>query len=170
MASALFDQQCRFLGIRAQVASAGLLEAGVAPPDEVAALMAQYGIDVTSHRSRLMQIADVDGATLVIGLERRHVREAVLASSNRAAWARSFTLREVVRRADAVGPRQTGQPFGSWVGALHDGRRPLDLLDTSPVDDVADPIGRGLAATRDTAIIIADLTARLAALMVPGRS
>jgi hypothetical protein len=69
-----------------------------------------------------------------------------------------------------LGPRGNDRTLGSWVEALHQGRRPEDLLDTSASDDVADPMGEGLTATRVTAVTIADLTGRLAALIGPAPS
>jgi hypothetical protein len=49
-------------------------------------------------------------ATLRIGLEREHVQEAVLLDGS--AWPRTFTLKEIVRRGEEVGPRRPGGSIG----------------------------------------------------------
>ncbi len=144
--------------------SAGLGELGAPPPPEVVDAALEYGVDLSAHRSRRLAAEDIANATLVVGLERQHVREAVLLSDG-AAWGRAFTLRELVRRGLVAGPRPRHQALEEWLAALHQGRAPQDLLGTSAVDDVADPMGGTSADLRTSAATIAALTEQLAGLV-----
>jgi protein-tyrosine-phosphatase len=167
MAAALLDRRLRRQGVTADVRSAGLLEEGAPAPSEVVLAMADYGVDLSAHRSHHLAAEDVTTADLIIGLARQHVREAVLVSGGRAAWGRAFTLRELVRRATAAGARPAGLTLDEWLGELQQGRPWEELLGTSPLDDVADPIGGGLPAYHLAAVTIADLVGELVALLWP---
>jgi hypothetical protein len=70
-------------------------------------------------------------------MERAIVRAAVVLDPT--AWSRTFTLKELVRRADAIGKRPTDEPIASWVARLHDGRVPTDMQGDDRDDDVEDP-------------------------------
>ena len=148
-----------------EVRSAGFLTEGVAPPPEAVEAMAAYGIDTSAHRSRVCTEADLAGADLVVAMARSHVREAVVLSP--AAWSRTFTLKELVRRAAAVGERAPGQTMAAWLEGVCDGRQRADLLGSSDDDDVADPIGGPLAAFEATASELAGLVARMAGSVWP---
>ena len=78
---------------------------------------------------------------LIVGMAREHVREA--ACSFPTAYARTFTLKELVRRGRR-GRRARGddEPFESGSPASTTAATPLMHLGASPDDDVADPIGR----------------------------
>jgi hypothetical protein len=56
--------------------------------------------------------------------------------------ARTFTLKELARRAGSIGPREPGEHLDLWLERASDGRRAADLLGQSDLDDVADPYGR----------------------------
>jgi protein-tyrosine phosphatase len=146
------------------VSSAGLLPGG-APATRDARRVVD-GVD--AHVSRQLSSSLVDGAALVIAMERRHVREVAVASPD--ALARTFTLREFVRRASSVGPRRVagGESFDEWLDRVGAGRRIADLVGDDPADDVADPIGQPLAVYRATAAELSDLLDRLVALAWPG--
>jgi protein-tyrosine phosphatase len=147
------------------VMSAGLLEPGHPVAPETLSVMAPYGIDMAGHRSTRLTVAAVESADLVLGLERRHAREAILLVP--AAWNRTFTLKELVREGEKAGPRSPDQAGADWLAALVDGRERTDLVGRSPDDDVADPLGGALADYRATAAELADLIHRLAALLWP---
>jgi len=150
------------------VASAGLLEGGYASPPEVVTVMAELGIDLSAHRSTRLSPELVAGSDVVLGLARRHAREVVLLEPD--AWGRTFTLKEFVRRGDWVGSRQGDEDLGSWLGRLHEGRARIDLVGSSPDDDVSDPLGGSLGAFRTTARQIDNLVGRAAALLWVSRS
>ena len=150
------------------VASAGLLESGHPVASETLSVMASYGIDLAAHRSTRLTAAAVESADLVLGLERRHAREAILLVP--AAWDRTFTLKELVRRGEKAGPRPPGLARSAWLASLLDGRERTDLVGRSPEDDVAAPLGGSLADYRATAAELADLVHRLAGLFWPSSS
>ncbi|MGH3851753.1 MAG: hypothetical protein ACRDRT_19040, partial [Pseudonocardiaceae bacterium] len=103
------------------------------------------------------------GADLVVCMAREHVREAVVVA--REAWPRIFTLKELVRRGSAVGPRQPGQKVADWLLAAHDGRTTADLMGASAVDDVADPIGQHLSVYERMVAEVEDQVGKLVTLL-----
>jgi protein-tyrosine-phosphatase len=120
------------------------------------------GIDLTHHRSALLDPAITAEADLVIGMERAHVREVV--TQDARAWPRTFTLKELVRRGEAVGPRGADESLDAWLARVAAGRRPLDLLGASPDDDVADPTGSLTTDHESMTADVASLTDRVAFL------
>jgi protein-tyrosine phosphatase len=165
MAEALLRDRLRSRGIEATVSSAGITFDGRAATNEAIRAASQYGLDISSHRSRLMNAEMVLGADLVIGMERLHAREAIVLGDS--LLARCFTLKELVRRGEAVGGRQQDEAINEWLSRANAGRRPLELLGESEDDDVADPY---LGSPRIYASCIAeidDLVERLVNLMWP---
>ena len=151
MAQAMLAARLAARGVAVPVASAGLLGEGRPPPPEVVSVMAARGIDVAGHRSRVVTADDLAVAGLILGLTREHVRHAAVLLP--AAWPRTFTLRELLRRGEQTGARGPGEPLGHWLTRAADGRRRADLLGSHPADDVADPAGGPLheyQATADT--------------------
>lgn len=124
--------------------SAGLLDGGQPASAHGVDLLNRRGIDLSAHRSQSMTADLLSGADLVLAMAREHVREAVVAVPE--AFPRTFTLKELVRRGEAVGPRPLEQPLERWVAAVHAGRSTRDLLGSSTDDDVPDPIGRPRSA------------------------
>ncbi len=151
----------------ARVHSAGLLADGRAVSVEGVRAVSAWGLDTSAHTSRRMTEEMVVGADLVVAMAREHVREAVLLCPE--AWPKTFTLKELVRRAEQAGPRAPDQPFDEWLGKLHAGRSRSQLLGSSPEDDVADPIGLGAEDYRRTAVDIDQLVGRLVGLAWGGR-
>jgi len=148
------------------VFSAGLLEGGHPVSRDTVGAMAPYGVDLAAHRSATLTAAAVASADLVLGLERRHAREAILLVPD--VWNRTFTLKELVRRGEQAGARRPGQPLAGWLAALLGDRERTDLIGRSVEDDVVDPLGAGPAAYRATATELADLVRRLARLLWSG--
>ncbi|HET9442384.1 MAG TPA: hypothetical protein VFO65_03615, partial [Acidimicrobiales bacterium] len=77
------------------------------------------------------------------------------------------TLKELVRRGEAVGARSAGQPLAEWLAKAHAGRAKPDLLGESPDDDVDDPIGGPRWRYERTAGELEALVDRLVALLFP---
>ena len=93
-----------------------------------------------AHRSRILDAQMVDDADLVIGMERFHAREVMVLDP--AAMGRTFTLKELVRRAIAIGPRDAGEPLDDWLQRPRaTAARPTCSV-SRPDDDVADPYRR----------------------------
>ena len=162
MAAALLARRLSGLGVAARVRSAGMLRGGDPPLPEVISVMARYGIDITGHRSRVACAADLAGAWLVLAMARDNLRYAVVTEPG--AWARAFTLRELIRRGERVGPRPPGEPFSRWLSRVHAGRKRTALLGDSADDDVPDPAGGPLRAYADVAGLLDRSLARLAEL------
>jgi len=121
------------------VDSAGIAATGGPVPAEVEEVARGLGVDLAAHRGRHLDPAEVAEASLVVGMTREHVREVSLSAPG--SFPRTYTLREIVRRAGERGGRRPDESIDSWVARLGEGRRAADLLGTSPEDDVADPFG-----------------------------
>jgi len=128
-------------GERWVVTSAGTADV-IAPLDRNTLFVAAAaGLDLTDHRPRPLtaEIVATDGPDLVLGMAREHVRDAVVLDPT--AWPRTFTLKELVRRAHDAAPPAPGETFEHWLARLSYGRTPEALLGADPLDDVDDPYG-----------------------------
>jgi protein-tyrosine phosphatase len=121
------------------VHSAGTVGADVGPPRPLVEEGHAFGIDLAAHVPRTVDPGMIQGADLVVGLTREHVRETVVLVP--PSFPRTFTLREIIRRGLHMGPRDPGEDLGTWLTRLHDGRLRTDLMGQSPDDDVIDPMG-----------------------------
>jgi protein-tyrosine phosphatase len=65
------------LGLRAEVRSAGLLDDGLPPIDEMVDAARRHGYDITAHRSVAVICEDLEQADLVVPMTGRHVVELV---------------------------------------------------------------------------------------------
>jgi protein-tyrosine-phosphatase len=162
MAAALLARRLSELGVAARVRSAGMLRGGDPPYPEVISVMARYGIDIAAHRSRVACAADLARASLVLAMARDNLRYAVVTEPG--AWPRAFTLRELIRRGDRIGPRPAGEPLSGWLSRVHAGRERAALLGDSADDDVPDPAGRPFSAYADVADLLDRSAARRAEL------
>jgi protein-tyrosine phosphatase len=162
MAAALLARRLSELGVTALVQSAGMLRGGDPPLPEVVSVMAGYGIDIAVHRSRVACAAELARAGLVLAMAREHLRYAVVTEPG--AWPRAFTLRELIRRGERIGPRPPDEPFPGWLSRAHQGRERTALLGDSAEDDVPDPAGQSLRAYADVVRLLDRSVARLAEL------
>lgn len=148
------------------VRSAGFARADVPVHPYAFECMRERSIDIGSHRSAVLGREWIVGPEfvpdVVVGMAREHVRNIVLLE--RSAWSRTFTLKELVRRAAAVGRREPGQSPAEWIGEVAEGRQLAAMLGDDPDDDVADPMGRSPATFARTAAEIEDLVDRFVAL------
>jgi len=162
MAAPLLARQLAALGEPVPVHSAGTLRHGDPPHPEVISVMAAYGIETASHRSYVASAEDLVRAALVLAMSRENLRYAVTTAP--AAWPRAFTLKELIRRGEQIGPRSPGEPFSGWLSRAHAGRQRISLLGDSPEDDMTDPAGGPLRAYAETAHLLERLVTRLAEL------
>jgi protein-tyrosine phosphatase len=165
MAEALLRERLRQRGIDATISSAGITFDGRAATDEAIKAAAAYNVDITEHRSRVMNADMLHHADLVLAMERMHAREAIVLGES--LLQRTFTLKELVRRGEAMGPRGGGETIEVWLGRVGADRRPMELFGESADDDVADPY---LGPPRVYEACIAeldDLLRRLVALVWP---
>ena len=149
----------------ATVSSTGISFTGRPASTNAVEVLRRRGIDIAPHRSRELVADQLMHADLVICMERSHVREAVVMKPGK--FPRIFSLKEIVRRGEQIGPRMVGEDVERWLDRAGLGRRPQDHLGSSPDDDVADPIGMPLDAYERTASELADLIDRLVDLMWP---
>ena len=162
MAAALLARRLAALGVTVPVRSAGMIGSGDPPHPEVISVMASYGIEIASHRSRIVCAADLAPASLVLTMARENLRHAAITEPG--AWPRAFTLKELIRRGERIGPRPPGEPLSRWLSRAHAGRERTSLLGDCLDDDVPDPAGGPLGGYADTASLLDQLVTRLAEL------
>lgn len=168
IAATLLEMRLQETAREVIVESAGLRETDSILDDDALGVLDRQGVDLRRHRSRTIHSAMVGAATLVLGLEREHVREVVLLAPS--TWPHTFTLKEIVRRGEEQGPRQRSESISDWIARAHAGRSPRDLLGADSADDVADPFGGPLGGYEDVAEEIDDLVTRFAVLLWPAAS
>jgi low molecular weight protein-tyrosine phosphatase len=137
MAEALLRERLRERGIDASVSSAGLSFDDRPATDDAIDAATGYGLDLRGHRSRMLAPEHVGKANLVLAMERLHAREAIVLADG--ALSKTFTLKELVRRARAEGHRETGEALDDWLARVSADRKAMDLMGESRDDDVADP-------------------------------
>ncbi len=165
MAGALLRRRLADRGCGASIATAGFLAEGQAALPEVVETMSTLGIDLGRHRSRRVEPAMLDAADIVATMTRQHVVEIV--ASRPAAWPRTFTLRELVRRAEAIGALTPDRDLAPWVALVGAWRTREGVLRLPLREDIADPMGghqREFDRTRDE---LDGWISRLAELLCP---
>ncbi|MCD9625057.1 hypothetical protein LUW87_14465 [Rhabdothermincola sp. EGI L10124] len=165
MLEVMLDAALRARGVDARVHSAGVWEPGHAASAHSASEVADRGLDLSGHRSRVIDTDLVERADLVLALAREHVRE--VAGLVPAAFGRTFTIKELVRRGREVGPRAEGESLADWLAAVGRGRTAATYLRADPDDDVADPIGGPRSQYARTAVELESLALALASLLDP---
>jgi protein-tyrosine phosphatase len=163
VAAVMLRRQLKRLGVHASVDSAGFLESGHPCPPELLDELVSRELGVGDHLSAVLDLDRLEGADLVVGMERRHVRDVILWAPDAAA--RTFTLKELVRRGEHVTGQRAGLPLKAWLESLAAGRGPSDLLGQARNDDITDPFGGSRRAYRQMVTEIDDLTARLGRLL-----
>jgi len=150
---------------RVRIHSAGTRATLGSSPREVVSAAADFDVDLSGHRSRQMDAALLAQADLVIGMAREHVREAALTGAG--AFHKSFTLRELLRRAADTGGPRGGEPLTDWLAVLGAGRTTAELMGSSRSDDVSDPYGGPQRGYDASAVVIDELVTVLAQLLAP---
>lgn len=164
-AQAVLTDRLKRVHVPARIRSAGLLEQDGPPPPGALKAASQLGLDMSEHRSRRIDRQLISDADLVVGMAREHVREVVVAVP--AAWPKTFTFKELVRRGSAAGLRLGNETLQQWLARVHEGRVMQDMLGDSPDDDVADPMGGSAAQYNAAAAQIVELADHLVALAWP---
>jgi protein-tyrosine-phosphatase len=166
MAAAFLGRQLDRAEVESQIVTAGLHVPTPAPPvPEVIETMRGFGIELSEHRSRQLTPGLAQGAHIVIGMTREHLREAVMMDPR--LLDSGFTMKELARRVGAQGFRPVGTALQPWLAELVADREVEDLLGASPIDDLDDPIGGPLAAYQDTAAELAGLSEQIVATVWP---
>lgn len=152
---------------RVRIHSAGTQATLGRSPREVVSAAADFDVDLSGHRSRQLDAAQLGEADLVIGMSREHVRQAALIGAGAAAFARSFTLRELLRRAARSGGPRSGDRLAAWLAVVGAGRTTAELMGASRDDDITDPYGGPQRGYNASAVVIDDLVTSLALLLAP---
>ena len=149
MAAALLVHHLEAAGSSTRVHSAGTH----ALPNDVAsdsvAVMADRGIDIAGHSPRLLARDDVHWADVIVTMEAAHVAHVVALDS--AAFGKTFCARELVQRAERLGPRRGDETLADYLARLHTGRRAADVLRAASELDISDPIGQSREAFETSA-------------------
>ena len=165
MAAALLTARLTARDAAVSVHSAGITGDREPPAPLAVAAMAGRGLDISAHRSRLVRPDDLAAADLTLAMARAHLRHAVVLVPQ--VWPRAFTLKELARRGEQIGPRPSGTGLASWLTQAHEGRDRRTLLGDSADDDVADPIAGPRRAYTQTAELLSHLVGRLVDLCWP---
>jgi len=154
----------RLAGLESDVVvqSAALRSEREAADPVVVKMLRRRGFRPRGHRSATLALtpALLSGADLVLSMATEHV-EAVVAMAPET-WPRVFTLKELIRRSNAVGGRRSEETVDDWLARLHSGRVLGDSRRSSPQDDLADPIGQPLTVYENMANEVEALTTSLA--------
>jgi protein-tyrosine phosphatase len=148
MAEALLRAHLAAHGVAANVHSAGTMAWSAAPPSEAVVVMEERGVDLSTHRSRQLDIALVEAADLVLGMTRQHVGrvEALVPDASH----RTFLVGELVRLGRQVGARSAEESVGDWLLRIA-AVRPDGRIRGRGVDEVTDPLGEPLSTYQATA-------------------
>jgi protein-tyrosine-phosphatase len=153
-------------GVPVRVASYGTLDLGPVEPLPGALREARVlGLDLSTHRARSLDMADLSGADLVIGFELKHVVAALNVAH--APLERTFMLTELVELLTA-GDAPTGAGDASQVVALAHAHR-SDPQRRRSIREIADPIDMGDSDQRAVARTVYD-SARTVARHIFGTS
>ncbi len=163
MAEVILRRELSRVGVAAGVSSAGLGEDGQPAAFGAVRALRRRGLDLREHVSRHVTPDMVHAASLVVGLERRHVRELVVMAPD--VWPLTFTLKELVRRGELAGPRRPSESAEQWLERVHSGRKREELIGESPHDDVDDPMGGASADYERTADELDGLLTQLVNLL-----
>lgn len=142
LAAALLRKAVERAGGSHTVLSGGLLEGGEPSPADLVEVARRHGIDLTGHRSRQLTPELLDGADLVLGMTKTHVRD--ISVMHPKAWPSTFTLREFNRRCEELDLGR--MPLPNLVAAIHEGRTPTSMLAGGREEDISDPMGKGFEA------------------------
>ena len=164
MAEVLLVASAARRGARPAVASAGLVTEDLPADPHAVRVMAERGLDLSAHRSRRLTPEMVVDADLLVGMAREHVREMV--ALDRSAFSRSFTLLELARRGQAVGP-VADDDLTAWLTEVGEDREPMDLIRPAEGYDIDDPIGQSRRRFRASAEVIEEAVDAVTALLWP---
>ncbi len=169
MAAALLTAELATSGVGALVASAGTEgPAGRAASATSVEVMEEVGIDITAHRSRVVDIAAIEHADLVLVMTRAHER-AMAATSGQAA-GRVFLLGEFALLVDAAesasGAEGSGLDRLLRMIASRPPTRPSQLGMAS-ADEIDDPYGGSIDRYRLTRDRLAVEAGRIVAAIAP---
>jgi protein-tyrosine phosphatase len=145
-----------------EISSRGTLDVGRMPPlIQALRLAPELGLDISTHRARVIGRGELANADLVVGFEGAHVVAAIAEGAAPAAAA--FTLPELVRLLDRIEHpptlREPAESLRALIGIAH---RLREQQQSENVGEIGDPIGKPERAFEQTAEIIRELAGSLA--------
>jgi protein-tyrosine phosphatase len=139
LAAAMLRRTIAERGLEHKVKSAGLLHGGEPSPEQIVEVAHRHDLDLSAHRSTQATVELLEGADLVLGMTRHHVRDVAVMEPT--VWPVAFTMNEWVRRSERVGGKPAGVSVEDWCAMLHEGRTTTEMLAASASDDIVDPMG-----------------------------
>ncbi len=133
----LLDRALLDRSIDAIVESAGFITEDEPACSFMQEFAASVGLDLSFHRSRLIDRWLVSDASLILAMERAHARDVITAHD--AEFGRVYTVGGLLAAAHDHPPSHTG--IYTWLDDLHRQRTHVDLVGAR-ADDVADPHGQ----------------------------
>jgi protein-tyrosine-phosphatase len=165
MAEALLRARLADVAPEVTVGSAGLLFDDRPAEHHAVKALRHRGIELGSHRAQRLEHVALDEASLILGMERMHVRAVI--EPDEHLFARSFTLPEFVRSAAVFGPRPADEDLRAWVERIGAVRSRAGYEHDDPLNIIADPMGQSRRAFRETADEIDALLEELVLLAWP---
>lgn len=165
MAQAIATHRLQERGVAAVVGSCGVMKGGAPATAGALKAMGTRHLDLAAHRSRTVEPELLHRADLVLTMERRHLVK--LAELDPSVIDRSFTLVELDRLSQVLGPRPPGQTVGQWIAGAAALRDPGRVLTADTGDDIADPMGGSSRAYRRTANDLDDRITRIVTTLFP---
>ncbi len=127
-------------------------------------VLADRGIDISGHRSRLLTPALIDSADLIVAMTRVH--ESTIAAIDQSARSRTYLAGEVARLGTAVGPLSSDATLRDWASMLH-GARGGHMTTGRLADEVPDPYGFDRTVYDDLADRLAGVCESMGRLLAP---
>ena len=153
----------RVLPAQASVRSVGTQDTGGMPVlPQAARAAADFGVDLSDHRARVLVPGSLATADLVIGFEPQHLAAAVIEA--KAPLERVFSIVELAELLDRLEGDEPLEPAEALERA-HGRRRASDLLSTQAI---ADPLGGSDRVFRRTFETIDRLVERIARRLFEG--
>lgn len=161
MAEAFLRDRLGYRGVG--LVSRGFVRAGSQSPTDTVEAMDLYRFDLRDHRSAVVTADEMGVADLILGMEFDHARRLAAMAPDRMHAV--YTLPELVLRGEE-GPPRPDESLDVWLTRLHESRPRHPHMGARREYEVDDPFGRPARAHRQAAATIADLSDRLAALIV----
>ena len=170
MAAALLSAAGAARNVPMNVSSAGFLFEGHPASDAATKVMRERDLDLSAHRSRVLNVELVGNADLVLTMERRHARDLLL--QHGADQKNVHTLKGFASSVTALVASGDAEvdDLRVIVGAVNEQRDDRALLGDGRPDEVADPHGRSLRIHRRTADEIAAAVDAIVAALAHVRS
>lgn len=147
------------------VGSAGLMFDGREADPKAVKAVGRFGLDLRSHRARTISTEILGGCSLILGMERAHVRK--VAALDPDLFARTFTLPELVVGAGLAGPRRADEALEAWAGRIGKHRKLADYDYADRMSEIRDPFGSSSRSYRACADELDELLAELVELGWP---